>query len=91
MRFPLPNVAIEDGVTEVAPEHGPPSRARYTIMHVKKDGQWQIDSVRDATYIPPTNYDNLRGLEWAIGDRSRNPQPARAHTSLSRGHRTRTS
>ena len=68
VRFPLPNVAVEDGVTEVAPEHGPPSRARYTVMHVKKDGQWLLDSVRDAIYVPPTNYEHLRGLEWAIGD-----------------------
>jgi uncharacterized protein (TIGR02246 family) len=68
VRFPLPNVAVEDGTTEVAPAHGPPSRARYTIMHVKKDDRWQIDSVRDAMYIPPTNYDQLRTLEWAIGE-----------------------
>jgi uncharacterized protein (TIGR02246 family) len=68
LRFPLPNVAVEDGVTEVAPEHGPPSRARYTIMHVKQDGQWLIDNVREAMYIPPTNYEQLRNLEWAIGD-----------------------
>jgi uncharacterized protein (TIGR02246 family) len=68
VRFPLPEVAIEDGITEVKPEHGPPSRARYTIMHVRKNGHWQIESVRDAMYIPPTNYEQLRGLEWAIGD-----------------------
>ena len=68
VRFPLPNVAVEDGTTEVAPEHGPPSRARYTIMHVKKDDRWLIDSVRDAMYVPPTNYEFLRGLEFAVGD-----------------------
>jgi uncharacterized protein (TIGR02246 family) len=68
VKFPLPNVAIEDGTTEVAPEHGPPSRARYTIMHVKKDGKWQMASVREAMYVPPTNYDHLRVLEWVIGD-----------------------
>jgi uncharacterized protein (TIGR02246 family) len=68
IRFPLANVAMEDGTTEVAPAHGPPSRARYSIVHVKKDGQWWIDSVRDAIYVPPTNYEHLRGLEWAVGD-----------------------
>jgi uncharacterized protein (TIGR02246 family) len=82
--FPLPNVAIEDGVTEVAPEHGPPSRARYTITHVKKEDRWQIASVRDAMYVSPTNYDHLRGLEWAIGDWvAESPTGEGAHLSFS--------
>ncbi len=69
VRFPISDVAIEDGTTEVSPPNGgPPSRARYTVVHVKKDGQWLIDSVRDSIFVPPTNYDFLRGLEWAIGD-----------------------
>jgi uncharacterized protein (TIGR02246 family) len=69
VRFPTADVAIEDGTTEVSPPNGaPPSRARYTILHVKKDGQWLIESVRDAIFVSPTNYEFLRGLEWAIGD-----------------------
>jgi len=84
VRFPLSNVAIEDGTTEVKPEHGPPSRARYTIMHVRKNGHWQIESVRDAIYIPPTNYEHLRGLEWAIGDWvAESPTGEGAHLSFS--------
>jgi uncharacterized protein (TIGR02246 family) len=69
LRFITPDVAVEDGVTSVIPpDGGPPSRARYTVVHVKKDGQWYLDSVRDAAYAPPTNYDKLRGLDWIIGD-----------------------
>jgi uncharacterized protein (TIGR02246 family) len=69
LRFVTAEVAIEDGTTEVIPpDGGPPSRARYTIVHAKKDGKWLIASVRDAPHAPPTNYENLRGLEWAIGD-----------------------
>lgn len=68
IRFLTPTVAIEDGSTEVLPANGPPSRARYTVVHVKKDGQWLFESVRDAIYVSPTHYDNLRGLEWTIGD-----------------------
>ncbi len=69
LRFLTPDVAVEDGVTEVLPpDGGPPSRARYTIVHVKKDGQWRLGSVRDAAFAPPSNYDHLRGLEWAVGD-----------------------
>jgi uncharacterized protein (TIGR02246 family) len=69
LRFPTPDVAIEDGITEVFPPGGqPPSRARYTIVHVKKDGHWMLSSVRDAIFTPPSQYDHLKGLEWAIGD-----------------------
>jgi uncharacterized protein (TIGR02246 family) len=69
LRFVTADVAIEDGTTAVIPpDGGPPSRARYSAVHVKKDGQWYLDSVRDAPYSPPTNYEHLRGLEWMIGD-----------------------
>jgi uncharacterized protein (TIGR02246 family) len=68
LRFVTPDVAIEDGITEVlSADGGPPSRARYTIVHVKKDGQWFLSSVRDAVYAPPTHYDQLRELEWLVG------------------------
>src|SRR5262245_17332458 len=69
LRFLTPDVAVEDGTTEVIPpDGGPPSRARYTIVHVKKDGGWLLGSVRDAAFAPATNYEDLRGLEWAVGE-----------------------
>jgi uncharacterized protein (TIGR02246 family) len=68
LRFVTPEVALEDGVTEViSPDGLPPTRARYTIVHVKKDGQWLLSSVRDAPYTPPSNYEHLRPLAWAVG------------------------
>jgi uncharacterized protein (TIGR02246 family) len=69
LRFVTPDVAIEDGTTFVTtPDGSPPSRARFTIVHVKKDGEWLFSSVRDAPFSAPNNYRNLRGLEWALGD-----------------------
>jgi uncharacterized protein (TIGR02246 family) len=69
LRFITPDVAVEDGTTSVfAPGGGPPSRARYAIVHAKKDGRWYLSSVRDSAYSPPGNYEHLRGLEGAIGD-----------------------
>jgi len=69
VRFLTPDMAIEDGTTTVIPPDGaPPSQARYTNVHVKKDGQWVLQSVREAPYTPPGNYEHLRGLEWAIGE-----------------------
>ncbi len=68
LRFITPEVAIEDGITAVlSPDGGPPSRAKYTIVHVKKDGQWQIGSVRESVYTPPSNYEHLNGLEGLLG------------------------
>jgi uncharacterized protein (TIGR02246 family) len=70
LRFVSPEVAVEDGTSEVyGADGGPPTRARYTIVHVKlKDGYWYLSSVRESTFIPPTNYEHLRGMEWLIGD-----------------------
>jgi uncharacterized protein (TIGR02246 family) len=69
LRFVTPDVAIEKGTTTVMPGGGaPPSRAHFTIVHVKKDGHWLLDSVRDTPFVPPANYEKLRGLEWAIGE-----------------------
>lgn len=69
LRFVTADVAIEKGTTAVtAPDGGPPSRAHYTIVHVKKDGQWYLDSVRDSPFVAPANSEHLRGLEWAIGE-----------------------
>jgi uncharacterized protein (TIGR02246 family) len=69
LRFATPEVAIEDGTSFVLNSEGaPPSRARYTVVHVKRDGKWFLSSVRDAPFVPPSNNENLQGLEWAIGD-----------------------
>jgi len=69
VRFVTPDIAIEDGITSVIPPDGtPPSQARYTNVHAKKDGQWVLQSVREAPYTPPGNYEHLRGLEWAVGE-----------------------
>ena len=68
LRFLTPDVAVEDGVTEVFTADGaPPSRARFTAVHVKKDGQWQLGSVRDAVYVPPSNHEHLVALGWMVG------------------------
>ena len=68
-RFPTADVAIEDGTTTVIfPNGNAPSSMRYTNVHVKKDGKWLLESVRESPYTPPSNHQNLRGLEWLIGE-----------------------
>ncbi|HEY7327332.1 MAG TPA: SgcJ/EcaC family oxidoreductase [Gemmataceae bacterium] len=85
LRFVTPEVAIEDGTTYVIhPDGLPPSRARYTIVHVKTDGKWLLSSVRDAPFVPPNNHQHLAGLEWAIGEwSSENDKGDAEHLSLS--------
>src|SRR6516162_2630335 len=48
VRFVTPDIAIEDGITSlISPDGTSPSHARYTNVHVKKDGQWVLESVRE--------------------------------------------
>jgi uncharacterized protein (TIGR02246 family) len=69
LRFVSPDVAIEEGVTEVfAPDGAPPSRSNYTIVHAKSNGKWLLCSVRDTPYTPPSNYEHLRALQGLIGE-----------------------
>ncbi|MBX9627024.1 MAG: SgcJ/EcaC family oxidoreductase [Gemmataceae bacterium] len=69
LRFLTPEVAVEEGVTFVLrPDGSPPTRTRYSNLHVKKGGRWHLASVREAPYLPPSNYPHLRGLEWAVGE-----------------------
>jgi uncharacterized protein (TIGR02246 family) len=85
LRFLTPEVAVEEGVSFVlGPDGSPPSRARYSNVHVKKDGKWLLGSVKDAPYVPPGNYEHLRGLEWAVGDWSAEGEKGEAeHLSVS--------
>src|SRR5262249_54778271 len=66
-----PDVALEDGVTEVTPsEGGPGTAARFTAVLVKKDGEWYLQSVHDSVVHPPSNAEHLEDLEWLIGERT---------------------
>jgi len=68
-RFVKPDFAIEDGLTEVFPaDGGPPSTARDTLVHVKQDGRWLVDTVREAVAAPPSNHEHLEVLEWLVGN-----------------------
>jgi uncharacterized protein (TIGR02246 family) len=69
LRFVTPEVAIEDGVTEVIPaDGGAPTRARFTIVHVKLNGAWHISSLRNSAVVPPSSAEHLESLQWLIGN-----------------------
>jgi uncharacterized protein (TIGR02246 family) len=69
LRFVTPNVAVEDGTNAVfSPDGAPPSWARYTIVHVKKDGKWFLSNVRETLLPPPSHARHLRDLEGLVGN-----------------------
>jgi uncharacterized protein (TIGR02246 family) len=64
-----PDVALEDGITEVTPsEGGPGTAARFTAVLVKKDGEWYLQSVHDSVVHPPSHAEHLEDLEWLVGE-----------------------
>ena len=61
--------AIEDGHSKLtlAAQNGPASSGRYTVVHVKRNGQWQIASARDLPGETVAGGDPLSDLDWMIG------------------------
>lgn len=71
IRFVTSDVALEEGTAEVTrlPDTTP-SRTDYTAVHVKRDGQWQVDSIRE-TELPTgeqADGEPLRQLAWLVGE-----------------------
>ena len=64
-----PDVALEKGVARVKSPGGlADTAARYTVVHAKRNGKWTMVSDRDDPYVPASNEDYLKDLEWLIGD-----------------------
>jgi len=69
MKFVTDNVAVLDTAPEVDPPlQGPPVETRATIVVVKRDGRWFVETARDSLHFVPSNYQHLKRLEWMIGD-----------------------
>lgn len=63
-------VAVEEGNAEVALEGMAPEESTYIAVHVKKDGKWSLDSVRETLLPEPEPEEEaspLDELEWMIG------------------------
>ena len=70
IRFEKPDMAIEEGVARVARPDEPPSETSYVATHVKREGVWKMQSVREAAPPagPPSHHEQLKELEWMIGE-----------------------
>jgi uncharacterized protein (TIGR02246 family) len=84
VKFVKDDLAIEDGTTEVIPaDGGPPTTARYTIVHVKQDGQWMLSSVRDSVAVAPSQARHLEDLAWIIGEWEAKTKEGEVHANYS--------
>jgi uncharacterized protein (TIGR02246 family) len=70
IRFLSPTLAIEDGTTIcTVGKDGIREESRYTAIHAKIDGQWQMASVRERGASNPRQHAaRLRDLDWLLGD-----------------------
>ena len=69
VRLVSPDVAIEEGTVRVVRPAEAPSESSYLAVHVKKDGQWKLDSVRETDLpdaAPATT--PLAELAWLVGE-----------------------
>lgn len=69
MEFLSPSVVVEKGTARMIRADQEPSESDYTAVHVKHDGKWKMDSVREADREEPHSHcEQLKGLEWMIGE-----------------------
>jgi uncharacterized protein (TIGR02246 family) len=69
VRFLGPDTAVEKGIAKVKqPSPEGTTGARYSVVHAKRDGKWTMVVARDNTYMPASNEDYLKDLEWLIGE-----------------------
>jgi uncharacterized protein (TIGR02246 family) len=69
IRFIGSDLAVEVGSTKETPAPGEaPEYNSYTVLHIRRDGKWQMALARDAEGEPPTNRERLRPLAWLVGE-----------------------
>ena len=69
IRFIGPDMAVEDGTATVtdAPDE-PAQRSPYTVVHTGRNGKWLMASAKDLPDDAPTPEEQLKQLQWLIGD-----------------------
>jgi uncharacterized protein (TIGR02246 family) len=69
IRIVSSDVAMEEGTVRVIRPGEAPDDSTYLAIHLKKDGQWKLDSVHE-TSIPetPAASPQLQDLAWLVGE-----------------------
>jgi uncharacterized protein (TIGR02246 family) len=83
LRFLGPDTAIEQGRTTITPAGGDraPEITRFTVVYVKKNGQWLQSVVRDEYAHDASPHDRLKELEWMVGEWINESQAAVVNTT----------
>ncbi len=81
LRFLSPDVAKEEGRCTITRAGGGTDVDRYTVLYVKKDGQWLQSSVREHPDQDVSPHERLKELEWLLGDWINESQDAVVRTS----------
>ncbi len=69
IRFITRDVSIEDGIAIVSVPGEEPTESNYSAVHVRQNGIWKIDSIRETLFsVSPTRSSKLDDLSWLIGD-----------------------
>ncbi len=71
IRFLTPDVALEDGTSEVShpsTQGVAPLVGRFTVIWVKQDGNWRLASLRESRTDPPATAAQLAELDWMTGE-----------------------
>jgi len=71
LRFPKPDIALEDGIARGVSASGEVSTGRYTAVWVKNDGKWLLSSVRDLpgdVEEKASASQKLKELAWLVGE-----------------------
>ncbi len=64
LTFPAPGVCIEDGTFFISKIN---SETRYSVVHLKRDGAWQMYRINESEYNPEPA-ETLKELSWMVGN-----------------------
>jgi len=69
VRMVTGEVAVEEGTVVVYSPDDAPNASTYIAIHVKKNGDWKLDSVRETAIAePPAAASQLEALAWLVGE-----------------------
>ena len=79
------DTAVVDMTAEVFPPlPAMPAEPQSTMVLVRREGGWLIETARDTLAYHPSNYRYLKAVQWMIGqwtDNPASPEKARFHSS----------
>jgi len=77
LRFISRDTAVEEGLMRTSVEQDAPTTQRFSLLHVREEGQWLLAEIREW----PSEGTELRDLEWLIGSWQANRTDAEVQTT----------